>query len=114
MGGWKCATGGQARGWGLGHAACEGRVGFTDEMGGWENRRTGVGRAAGRLGRRAGNGWWRVGEWAVNMGVEWAGNGQRMVRWARENEAALVGEGGITAVMVCHDGRRCLDWSAER
>ena len=32
------------------------------------------------------------------------GNGQRMVRWARENEAALVGEGGVTAVTVCHGG----------
>ena len=30
-----------------------------------------------------------------------------MVRWARENEAVLVGEGSVTAVMVCH-GRGAL------
>ena len=38
----------------------------------------GVGQAAGWLGRRVGDGWWRVGERAVNMGEvggEWAEDG---------------------------------------
>ena len=86
MGGQKCAAGGQACRWGLGHATHEGCIGFIDEVGSWVNWRTGLG--TGWLGRWLGEGWWEGGQMGGQHGP-WENRSGCVGEWAEDGAVGM-------------------------